>query len=92
MCGQIGWFYFLYLISERVRHYEMSLKDCTFTIFIKTKDYHHYAIDCDIKITYMCVVHSFVELVFKKVMCGAFQHGNVLSLSAAWVMSIYAYI
>lgn len=30
-------FYFLYLISERDRHYEMSLKDCTFTIFIKLK-------------------------------------------------------
>lgn len=41
----------------------------------------------------MCVVHSFVELVFTKVMCGAFlKHGNVLSLSAAWVMPIYAYI
>lgn len=55
--------WFCFLISERNGHYEMSLY--IYDIY-KTKDYHHYAIDCDIKITYMCVVHSFVELVFTK--------------------------
>lgn len=40
------------------------------------------------KITYMCAVNSFVELVFTDTVWCILYHNNVLLLSGSWISSI----